>query len=550
MGELSVGDEEKLVQSVEELALRFHTEVFQKLPQWQQQLSTNPAECQTLELEVHREFRRGADLVMAGLLAVVMKLSSFEEACEQTRTSYEVRLTKGRMRKLKLRLLGGLIIWVRSMYCEPRAGLLGKAPRQDVPGLYIELAQFGFAKGCSPGMEELIARRVASCHSFDFAMSELRRDGLEMNYKAVRRIAYQCGEGILTLRSREIAQWRKGKLLCTNELAGKRIVAQIDGGRMKIRGDLIAKPEPAISVRKVAGTSPDEEVLAANSQLAEDGGRSKAKQHRKQRKRYAADWREPKLFTIFTIDENGKQTVASQTWIEGTLEGPDAIAEIVAMRLFQLGAQQASCLTFVSDGAPWIWDRLDRIVALLKLPVQVPVYRVLDCCHAIHHVHLGCKQLGYSPEITQGLYRAYRKQIRDGLWHAVVQDLRTRAAAEELSAAAVAEITRVCSYLERHGQAGHMNYPLFSIMGLPIGSGAIESSIRRVINLRLKSNGMFWKADNAEAILQLRCHYVSKRLDSRLQAKRLTLASNGKRDWSWEPQDMRTNTDHLLNTSA
>ena len=34
-----------------------------------------------------------------------------------------------------------------------------------------------------------------------------------------------------------------------------------------------------------------------------------------------------------------------------------------------------------------------------------------------------------------------------------------------------------------------------------MGSGAIESTIRRVINLRLKGNGIFWTEDNAEAVI-------------------------------------------------
>lgn len=48
-------------------------------------------------------------------------------------------------------------------------------------------------------------------------------------------------------------------------------------------------------------------------------------------------------------------------------------------------------------------------------------------------------------------------------------------------------------------------------MGLPVGSGAIESSIRRVINLRLKGNGIFWKEENAESMLQLRSMVISDR---------------------------------------
>ena len=41
-------------------------------------------------------------------------------------------------------------------------------------------------------------------------------------------------------------------------------------------------------------------------------------------------------------------------------------------------------------------------------------------------------------------------------------------------------------------------------MKLPIGSGVIESAIRRVVNLRLKSPGSFWKLDFAEKMIYLR----------------------------------------------
>jgi hypothetical protein len=49
-----------------------------------------------------------------------------------------------------------------------------------------------------------------------------------------------------------------------------------------------------------------------------------------------------------------------------------------------------------------------------------------------------------------------------------------------------------------------MNYDRFTKLAIPRGSGAIESSIRRVINLRMKNNGMFWREENAEIMLQLR----------------------------------------------
>jgi hypothetical protein len=58
-----------------------------------------------------------------------------------------------------------------------------------------------------------------------------------------------------------------------------------------------------------------------------------------------------------------------------------------------------------------------------------------------------------------------------------------------------------------------MNYDRFTKDGIPRGSGAIESSIRRVINLRMKNNGMFCAQENAEIMLQLRAQVISQRWD-------------------------------------
>ena len=141
------------------------------------------------------------------------------------------------MRQLRIRLLGGLLVWVTSLYCEPRRGWFRKA-EENVPGLHVELAQFGFGKGCSPALESRVSRQAALNPSFEFAQEELARDGLKMDVKTIARITYQCGAGLLALRTSELLQWRRGELPAGKEFAGKHISVQIDGGRTKIRGDL------------------------------------------------------------------------------------------------------------------------------------------------------------------------------------------------------------------------------------------------------------------------------------------------------------------------
>ena len=44
-----------------------------------------------------------------------------------------------------------------------------------------------------------------------------------------------------------------------------------------------------------------------------------------------------------------------------------------------------------------------------------------------------------------------------------------------------------------------MQYKSFQERKLPIGSGVVESAIRRVINLRLKAPGSFWIPDGRDA---------------------------------------------------
>jgi hypothetical protein len=56
-----------------------------------------------------------------------------------------------------------------------------------------------------------------------------------------------------------------------------------------------------------------------------------------------------------------------------------------------------------------------------------------------------------------------------------------------------------------------MCYEKISSLKLPIGSGAIESAVRRVINLRLKGASIFWHEETAEAMLLLRSYYKAGR---------------------------------------
>jgi hypothetical protein len=51
------------------------------------------------------------------------------------------------------------------------------------------------------------------------------------------------------------------------------------------------------------------------------------------------------------------------------------------------------------------------------------------------------------------------------------------------------------------GDQAKFQYIAFRDNGLPTGSGTVESAIRRIINLRIKGTGIFWKRENAENVI-------------------------------------------------
>jgi hypothetical protein len=84
-------------------------------------------------------------------------------------------------------------------------------------------------------------------------------------------------------------------------------------------------------------------------------------------------------------------------------------------------------------------------------------------------------------------------------------------------------LKRERDYFKRDAGKGRMDYARMAAMKLPIGSGAIESAIRRVVNLRLKGPSIDWHKTSAEAVLLLRsCSYHKAGRWNHLERQALT----------------------------
>ena len=383
-----------------------------------------------------------------------------------------------------------------TLYGSPR-GRTGRGRGHEGGGLYPELAAYRISEGSSPNVQAEVGRLVALL-PIEQARAELARHGLESDEKAVRRIANELGAQMLATRTRDLLRFRRGELPAGEELKGKRVAAALDGGRVRVR----------TVIKKVRV-----------------GGKTK-------RKPFKVEWREPKLLIVFETDEDGRMAKGCQPVIDGTLRGPDALIELLAFHLHRLGAAQAKVVTFTADGAPWIWARLDWVIAQVGLE-PARVVEVLDWCHAVHHLSLALKASGLSEEERTERYARLRRSLKKGRSQDVIEELEGLAAGQPEGAAVWREI----GYLIRHAGAGRLRYDCFRCRGVPLGSGAIESTIRRVLNLRLKGTSLFWEESNAEAVIQLRAAVLSRRWEERLERTREAMAKDRRTDWDWEPPE-------------
>lgn len=69
------------------------------------------------------------------------------------------------------------------------------------------------------------------------------------------------------------------------------------------------------------------------------------------------------------------------------------------------------------------------------------------------------------------------------------------------------QASRFLAYLKHH-QPRIPSYHEYERLGIPIGSGSVESKIKQ-ISARVKISGASWKKENVSQILRLRCAYLS-----------------------------------------
>lgn len=141
-------------------------------------------------------------------------------------------------------------------------------------------------------------------------------------------------------------------------------------------------------------------------------------------------------------------------------------------------------LVCLGDGHDGVW----KVFAALRSPSER--LEILDWYHLKENLF----------KIGGSLKRLH--QAEAWLWQGCVEEAKALFQDCQLDQA-----RRFCHYLEHHRQR-IVNYAYFQAEGIPIGSGAVESSIKQ-IDARLKLTGAQWKAENVPNVLAVRCAYLN-----------------------------------------
>jgi hypothetical protein len=169
---------------------------------------------------------------------------------------------------------------------------------------------------------------------------------------------------------------------------------------------------------------------------------------------------------------------------KGTFE-PGLRAELVRRRV-----KDAAQITSVNDGADWIWDLVERYLPEERV-------EVLDWSHAVQNVAKAATAAWGEGTAEAHAWLAERKaELWEGRVAAVgVALLRLPRRRGERGRA----IRNVQQYVIQH--ASRMDYARFRAEERPIGSGAVESGAKNVVQWRMKRGGQCWNPNGATRML-------------------------------------------------
>ena len=213
-------------------------------------------------------------------------------------------------------------------------------------------------------------------------------------------------------------------------------------------------------------------------------------------------WGEVKTLALGTVAATPDGPRATELSYFSRLAEAEAFRHLARVELHRRGTARAGRVCAVQDAAEWQRRFVDR-----HRPDAV---RILDFPHAAEHVSAAARAvLGAGTAAVSAWLAAHLHALKHGDPDRVLAALRALpvGAARDPDAA----VATVAGYLEP--RRDQLRYAEFRARGYPIGSGAVESANKLVVEARLKGSGMHWARPNVNPMVALRNVLCGERWD-------------------------------------
>lgn len=352
----------------------------------------------------------------------------------------------------------------------PRRGRKKRGPQNR--GSHLALTLLGFVDKVAPELAYQAVQWTVLAPSFDVASDLLAGMGVTLSPRKLGRLCQRVGGG--SVEDRVASTLERGETL-----SGQRVLLGTDGGRLRTR-------------RTKKGRLPKG----------------------KTRHGFYTDWVEPKVFTLHVLDEQGNLLNTHRPFVDGTPRKLPQFLELLEGYLRALQIDTAAEVAVVGDGATWIWERIPALLERLGV-APAKIVEVLDWTHAVQNLNTVLRLVPQKARKRGKLnMRTLKNLLFTGQIPRLIETIQTAFQLTERSKS----LKKLHSYFLTNQD--RMQYRQAEDRKVPLGSGVIESAIRRVVNLRLKSPGAFWTLQRAEPILFLRAQVLYGRWTTLVNTQR------------------------------
>ena len=210
------------------------------------------------------------------------------------------------------------------------------------------------------------------------------------------------------------------------------------------------------------------------------------------------DWKEVKVGRIFKssdcIDPNGEQSWIRHSQYLAYLGNSQSFTNKMDGLIESYGNIKQR-LVFISDGATWIRNWIEDAFS--------GAVSILDYYHAMEHLHQFTDAYFKDKEPAKKWTEKQKRLLLNSNVKQVIKNIEKLAPENEAAG-------NLISYYQTNSH--RMDYKKYQGIGCGIiGSGAIESAHRTLIQKRMKQSGQRWSSTGAQNMLNLRVTYMNEK---------------------------------------